>query len=81
MDNDTHECSQNPTFTSTGLQIPYGWSEEGLETFSILLQEIETDRINHGTEFDKDFREAMEKEVEDEKNIQKKEKNRYYGIQ
>ena len=45
-------------------QIPYGWSKEGLETFSTISQEIEMDRTNHGTEFDKDFKEAMKKEVE-----------------
>ena len=57
---------QNPRFTNAGLQIPYGWSQEGLETFSMISQEIETDRTNHGTEFDKAFKEAMKKEVEND---------------
>ena len=32
----------------------------------MISQEIETDRTNHGTEFDKAFKEAMKKEVENE---------------
>ena len=63
-----HKCYQHPIFTNTGLHIPsYGWSQEGQETLDIFLQEIlETDRINHGTEFDKAFKEAMRKEWENE---------------
>ena len=32
----------------------------------MISQEIETDRTNHGTEFDKAFKEAMKKEVEND---------------
>ena len=36
------------------------------------MQEIEEDRIKHGIEFDNTFKEAMEKEVEDEKMYRKR---------
>ena len=70
-----HKYYQKPLFTNAGLQIPYGWSKEGLEAFSTISQEIETDRTNHGTEFDKAFKEAMKKEVENEQMNRKRKCN------
>ena len=61
--------------SQTGLQIPYGWSTEGLETFSTISQKIQTDRAKHGAEFDKAFKEAMKEEVENEQKNQKRKGN------
>lgn len=71
----SHKGYQKPRYTNTGLQVPYGWSKEGLETFSTIAKEIEADRDKHGTEFDNVFKEAMKEEVEKE-NRNKKRKHK-----
>jgi hypothetical protein len=68
----SHKEYQKPHYTNTGLQVPYGWSKEGLETFSTIAKEIEADRDKHGTEFDNVFKEAMREEVEKENRNKKR---------
>jgi hypothetical protein len=68
----SHKEYQYPQYTNTGLQAPYGWSKEGLETFTKIAKEIEIDRDKHGTEFDNVFKEAMKEEVEKENSNKKR---------
>jgi hypothetical protein len=72
----SHKEYQKPRYTNTGLQVPYGWTKEGLETFSTIAREIEADRDKHGTEFDNDFKEAMKEEVEKENRDRKRKHER-----
>ena len=41
-----------------------GWSQEGLETFNELAQEIAKDRKEHGEEFDEDFKTSIQMQLE-----------------
>jgi hypothetical protein len=63
---------QKPPYTNTGLQMAYGWSKEGLKTFTKIAKEIETNRDMHGTEFDNIFKEAMKEKVKKENKKKRK---------
>ena len=58
--------------------MPYGWSNKGLEAFSLICKDIQRDRTKHGEEFDNAFKEVMKLEAEKRKEKQK-EKERLYG--
>ena len=43
--------------------MPCGWSKDGLQTFNQLAKEVYKNRQEHGEEFDKAFKDALEEEM------------------
>jgi hypothetical protein len=54
---------------------PCGWSKEGLEVFNKLAKEIYSDRQDNDMEFDKAFKDGIEKEMASNNKNRKRKRN------
>jgi hypothetical protein len=54
---------------------PCGWSKEGLQTFNKLAKEVYSDRQDNDMEFNKAFKDGIEKEIASNNNNRKRKRN------
>ena len=55
--------------------MPCGWSKDGLQTFNQLAKEVNTNRQEHGEEFDKAFKKTIEEEMASTNKTGKRKRN------
>ena len=55
--------------------LPCGWSKDGLQTFNQLAKEVYKNRQEHGEEFDKAFKNALEEEMASTNKTGKRKRN------
>ena len=49
-----------------------GWTNEGMLTFNRLAREVDSDRKDHGSKFEKAFKKWIDKEVANSKKSEKR---------
>jgi hypothetical protein len=55
--------------------LPCGWSQDGLQTFNQLAKEVYKNRREHGEEFNKAFKKAIEEEMDSTNKTGKRKRN------